>query len=297
MTKDLNNQYSESSDLMSNDLNEKIKMRVSDYKVPKGKSKEIALAELKNLITEKETQIVGSKKKSNNIILSISAIAAGLLVLIGLWQLLFVMPQSKVAAEMGSQTEYLLPDGTVVHLNADSQITFNKRKFRSDRYLVLNGEAFFNVTKGSSFRIETPNGEIMVLGTSFNVYSRDDLFKVSCVTGNVMVSSKNQTVSVKANESAELKGGILKASHDDKISYITGWINGDFYFENAPLNLVFDEIERQFNIKFARRNMDKDFFTGSFNNKDLNTALEIVCIPMGLKYEIDENGEISVINK
>lgn len=60
---------------------------------------------------------------------------------------------------------------------------------------------------------------------------------------------------------------------------------------------MFDEIERQFNVKFATRERENRFFTGSFTNKDLEEALETVCIVMRLNYEIGENEKISISNR
>jgi len=182
-------------------------------------------------------------------------------------------------------------------MNSESSLTFKKSRFAGQRVLAFKGEGFFNVKKGGSFIITTPNGEVKVLGTSFNVFSRDDLFKVTCSTGKVMVATDNQSVIIEPGESAELINGTLKSFRDERIQYITGWINGEFYFENTPLNLVFNEISRQFNVRFIGKERKNEYFTGSFTNKDLKTALEIVCIPMNLEYEIDRKGEISISNR
>jgi transmembrane sensor len=297
MTEDITNQFSNSRDFNRMDIEEKILFRSSSLKVPGGKSREEALVALKKRISDSETGIVSMKGKRTRVIWWISSVAAGILFLFGLWHLSHVVSETKVSAGKGSHTDYFLYDGSEVHLNAESRIVFNKKNFISNRQVTLEGEAFFNVAKGSSFRIITPNGEIMVLGTSFNVFSRNDLFKVTCLSGKVMVSSGNQSVTIEQGESAELSGEILKSFRDSKLQYVTGWINGEFYFENAPLNLVFQEIERQFNVKFVGRESEDEFFTGSFINKDLKAALEIICIPMGLKYEIGENRKISIRNK
>ena len=297
MTERPTNKNSDKKDFNCMDLKEKILFRSSFWKVPEGKPREEALADLKKRISEMETGIVSFKKNNIRMILWISSVAAGILLLIGIWQLWSVFSETKVTSGRGVHTNYLLPDGSEVNLNAESRIIFKKKNFSSERQLTLEGEAFFNVTKGSSFRISTPKGEIMVPGTSFNIFSRDNAFKVACITGKVIVSYKDQSVSIEQGESAELSGENLRGFRDTKLQYVTGWINGEFYFENTPLDLVFDEIERQFNVKFAYREKENRFFTGSFTNKDLNEALETICIVMKLNYEIGENEEISISNK
>ncbi len=197
-------------------------------------------------------------------------------------------------AEKGTHKEYRLPDGSIVNLNADSKISFIGRDFINNRHVSLNGEAFFDITKGSSFTISTSNGEIRVIGTSFNVNARDNSFIVSCITGKILVSVRNQSVTITPGESATLTGKGLISYTDSDMSRVTRWLDGEFIFVNSSLDLVFSELERQFNVKFAGINFKNKFFTGSFSNKDLQIALEIICIPMGLNYEIGSNGEIFV---
>ncbi|MCJ7447086.1 MAG: FecR family protein [Bacteroidales bacterium] len=193
-----------------------------------------------------------------------------------------------------NQIEYQLPDGSNVSLNADSKITYDRMHFNSDRHLKLEGEAFFDITQGNNFTISTSSGEIKVLGTSFNVFTRNNSFKVSCLTGKILVFTENQSIEIVPGESAELSGDGLISFRDNNLSSVTGWLNGEFSFVNASLVLVFEEIERQFNVKFAGQKIDNRYFTGGFTNKDLRTALEIVCPLMDLKYEIGNNGKIFI---
>ena len=83
-----------------------------------------------------------------------------------------------------------LPDASQVHLNAGSALTFDQ-DWSESRVVSLEGEAFFEVEKGNSFEVITPNGTVKVLGTSFNVFSRGTFFDVQCNTGQVRVTDKS----------------------------------------------------------------------------------------------------------
>ena len=63
--------------------------------------------------------------------------------------------------------------------------------------------------------------------------------------------------------------------------------NGEFYFEESSLLLVFEEFERQFNVQIEYTKTENRKFTGYFSNNDIETALKIICKPMKLNYEID----------
>jgi ferric-dicitrate binding protein FerR (iron transport regulator) len=279
------------------DLEQKIMNRTSKFRLPEGISGSEALSRLKARLaeTESEQEKDGSRIKKNfRVVYLVSSIAAGLLMLFGIWKIWIQNQSINVIAEKGKMVEYRLPDGSDVRMNADSRITLDKKNFNNKRSIRLEGEAFFNVTKGTMFTISASRGGIRVLGTSFNVYSRTNAFKVSCMTGKILVTSGRQSVTIIPGESAELKDTDLIRFADSKINSVAAWIDGEFNFDNSPLNMVFDEMERQFNVKFAGQNFGDRFFTGSITNKDLKEALDIVCIPLGLNYEIGNKGEIFI---
>jgi transmembrane sensor len=293
----LNDQYPDSEEFSWMGIEQKIMSRASKLRLPDGISSSEALSRLKAAIAENESVMSKNAtigKTDHRLIYLVSSVAAGLLMLFGIWQLWLKNPAINVIAQKGSRMEYRLPDGSDVHLNADSRISWDKRDYKNNRHLSLDGEAFFNVSRGTPFTISATRGNIRVLGTSFNVYSRADAFKVSCLTGKVLVSSGGQSITIIPGESAELKGSDLISYSDTRITYSAGWINGEFNFDNSPLYMVLNEIERQFNVKFIGQNFESRFFNGGFTNKDLKEALDIVCIPMGLNYEIGNKGEIFI---
>lgn len=276
---------------------ERILFRTTSFRVPEGESPETALKRIKSHIAVESTSKPEARVIKHRIPSYVTLVAACVVLLIGLGLIFRLASETSIKAVKGTHSEYFLSDGSAIKINADSKVSFNRRRYEACRKVYLKGEAFFDVTKGISFEVNTPNGNVEVLGTSFNIYSRDNDFRVTCLTGEVRVTSGNSTVNIGPGEKAEIRNGILEKFREEQVNYITGWIDGEFYFENTPLSIVFSEIERQFNVKFAGKERVNEFFTGSFVNNDLKTALDIVCIPMGLVYEINENGRISISSK
>lgn len=275
------------------ELERKILSHTSQLKVPATKSKEEAFEMLKLKMIYSEGRIIQFSPKRRKAFWFSSA-AAILLFLFGTWYVFIRTGTTNIVSPKGEHMEYQLPDKSIVTLNADSKISFNKKNFLKNRFLKLNGEAFFKVQKGSSFTIRTQFADIKVLGTSFNIYARENSFKVSCVTGKVQVKNENNLVVLTAGESARSTNKHLTEFRDINIEASTNWRVGEFYFENAPLNVVFKEIERQFNVTFTLPEMENKFYTGGFSNKNLVDALDVVCIPMELNYEIGSNSKIRV---
>ena len=89
----------------------------------------------------------------------------------------------------------ILPDGSIAQLNGSSTLKYHPYWWNISRNISLEGEAFFEVAKGSKFSVESKNGTTSVLGTSFNIYARSNQYEVVCVTGKVWVENATGEVS------------------------------------------------------------------------------------------------------
>ena len=194
---------------------------------------------------------------------------------------------------------YDLPDGSNLVMNSDSDLDFNRHDFKSNRVLKLEGEAFFKVEKGSPFVVETRLGRVEVLGTSFNVYNRGNRFEVSCKTGKVKVTDKEEGsfVILSAGESCTLEDKQIKKIK--KISDDSDWMKGIHHFEGIHISEVLDEMERQFNIQIESEILENDdhYYTGFFKEGDIGNAFETVLWPLNLKYRLTENGVYKIYSK
>lgn len=222
------------------------------------------------------------------------AVAAVMLLLIGFYSVSLVFLNEKIKTGFASQTTVKLPDGTLITLNAGSKLAWSERRFDKERTVTVDGEAFFDVKKGSRFTIKTHNGNVTILGTQLNVFSRENDFRVSCITGKVGVSSGSSEVVLLPGEKAGLTNSGLQKTTSAHIEQTAAWKEGIFYFEDQPLVSIFGEIERQFNVSVKYKGNPGRLITVSFTNRKLEEALDVVCIPMGLKYELDKNNNINI---
>jgi len=191
-----------------------------------------------------------------------------------------------ISTKNGEMASAYLPDSSIVYLNSGTSVKFNIRRWDNTREVKLEGEAFFKVKVGSKFSVITSNSITSVLGTSFNVYARGKEVRVSCITGKVLVTSKYSGDSklllpgfktrVAENTQVELK--------ETNVEREAKWVDGKFYFQQENLREVFEELERQYNINVVYLGEEGRTYTGFFTNKDLQGALDLVCIPMQLHY-------------
>lgn len=297
MKKKLQHQSSGENNYQGANEKDKILQRTSEYDVPQTLSTDEALTKLKLRIAALREPEQQKNTRGHYLYYWVTSAAAVIILLVGIWFYGFRNNETLVVAERGKHINFVLPEGSVVNINAESEILFNKRKFDNNRILKLKGEAFFSVRKGSTFIVSTPYGEVKVLGTSFNVLARENSFKVSCLSGKVKVSSGDDNVTLVPGESSIAAKNTLTKYTDKNVENNARWRNGEFYFENTTLKMVFDEIARQFNVTFVFENIDGRIFTGSFSNNSLSDALDIICIPMGLTYEIGNNSTVFIRKK
>ena len=87
----------------------------------------------------------------------------------------------------------VLPDESVVWLNANSSIKYLPDFNEKERRVLLFGESYFVVTKDASrpFRVETSDFTVEVLGTEFNVsaYEDNDFSDATLVSGKIIINN------------------------------------------------------------------------------------------------------------
>ncbi len=213
----------------------------------------------------------------------IASIAAMLLFFMGFYALInnnSVLNKSS----FGEQKTIALLDNSKVILNAKSALNYSKKGWKNKREVFLNGEAFFQVEKGSTFTVKTKNGNITVLGTQFNVKSTDTFFEVICYEGKVRVVHNNKEYILNPTNSFRKinKNPIESLNYSRKKPT---WTLGESTYRSVPLKYVIEDLEKQFNIQINSAKINNSsIYTGSFNHHKMDLAFKSVFDAMGLKY-------------
>ena len=144
-----------------------------------------------------------------------------------------------------------LNDGTKVHLNAGTRLSYSKKFNSTKREVTLNGEAYFEVEKGSSpFIISTDLAKVTVLGTKFNVRSREDGFEIGVNEGKVKIENKTKSIDLKKGEQVDISIDQPKILSVSKVSnFYPGWKNNKLICDNSSLEKICKELERRYDIK------------------------------------------------
>jgi transmembrane sensor len=197
---------------------------------------------------------------------------------------------SRIINDVGAHREIVLPDRSVVTLAVGSVLAYPEKW--NERSVELEGRAFFEVTKGSAFTVRTNAGLVEVLGTSFDVLSRESEFMVACHTGKVRVGVSDHSIELAPGQRARLESGTL--IRETFFPESNTWMKGEFTFENESLIKVFAGIEQCYGVEIRAEIAENRLYTGTFTSENLEDALESVCLPMGLAWKFQSDKVIAI---
>lgn len=265
----------------------RIVTEMDTWQLPESQAKEQAWESLSARL-----QPVAKVRRMTPLVWLTAAAAAVALIAIVIFPSSESTPSSWQTASIETQS-ISLPDGSEVMLNAGSQLAM-KGSWGQERRVELAGSALFSVEKGNPFIVETSQGEVQVLGTSFEVVADEESYVVKCFEGTVAVHAAGLTAdTLIAGEGVRLIDGVWVALPAKGNS--PQWLTGITAFENAPVREVLNAFERQFGITVEYQGDDRKY-TGAFPNSDPTEALEMILRPMHLEIEANE-GELIRIRK
>ncbi len=248
-------------------------------------------------------------RRIRNIGLVLSGMAASLLIFFSLNFFTDVFSGSEATITMsttyGSRSEVVLPDGSVVKLNAGSNLQYHYDKASQTRKVDFSGEAFFEVSKSKKpFEILTPDGlKVKVLGTKFNLstYPDDGTVQTSLFEGKVELSKAgSSSLVLKPGEMAVLDKNSNQIFYaKGEISRTTSWMQNKLYMENMSLTDVCKYMERWYDVQITLQNKDlgeKIHYTGVLKEQTALDVLNALCQLSSISYEL-KGKEITITAK
>ena len=190
----------------------------------------------------------------------------------------------------GGEFQLMLADGTLVHLNSESSLTYPVKFSPGERKIRLSGEAFFEVvSNGSSFVVETEQQEVKVLGTKFNVSCYRGEEVVVLESGRVVVDSrKGSSQELRPGEMAVLREGEYQVEPVDTRLY-TSWKEGIFYFHYLSLSTIVEQLSRWYDVEivFSDEDVKKLHFTGAIEkDRPLSFTLALIKATTSVEFEV-----------
>ncbi|NND32011.1 MAG: FecR family protein [Saprospiraceae bacterium] len=176
-----------------------------------------------------------------------------------------------------------LPDGSLVSLNAHSELKFIKKwEDGEPRQVWLEGEAFFDVVKmldvGTAFKVITPDLDVEVLGTSFNVHSRGEQTKVYLQEGKVKLDLGDHITYMDPGDvvsySARKEKIVDRRRTDAESLNPSAWTQGVINMKGAYAFDIFEKLEEIYGVEIRVKN--EEIYTREYSVQLPMKKLEIV---------------------
>lgn len=203
----------------------------------------------------------------------------------------------------GSQVKITLADSTTVTLNGDSRIKLFKSFNTNNRYLELEGEAYFDVAKNDSlgFVVNAQGVNVVALGTSFYVqaYPEEKTVEAVLLEGMIGVRREGEKDSgfyshiLKPNEryvyTKESGAEVLNVEEQTK-SY-ESWTYGELIFNNTPMGEIINTLEHFYGVDIVVE--DSKIYTyrltASWANKSISQIMELLKYSSPIVYKISQD--------
>ena len=182
-----------------------------------------------------------------------------------------------VNVPLGSKTQLILADSTIVYLNSGSELQYPSVFVDGKREVALIGEAFFEVKSDTTnpFTVKTNDYDIRVTGTQFNVSAYgDDLFsKVSLRKGQVgiLFPGKNEPVDIIPGQQLYLNRKERKYQvADTDVEVESSWKDGEFRYKEISFPELIKRLERWYDVTltYSSPQLDKMLYNGNFRNQE-----------------------------
>lgn len=206
--------------------------------------------------------------------------------IITLWLTNRETPQSAIAFASGPDgTSFaLLPDGSGVSMNRDSEIKLTPGFSSTRREADFRGEAYFEVAEDAEhpFMIHAPGMDVEVKGTSFNIFAVPDAAcsEISLDKGSIrlVATGSSQAVTLKPGDCAIIDKATGRISVTAPGRKSSDWRNKEMYFNHSAPAYVFQRLNEAYGLSLDTlqlRNM-KEEFTGVLPSDNLDEALGIL---------------------
>ena len=196
----------------------------------------------------------------------------------------------------GGEYDLLLSDGSRLRMNSESEIRVPVTFEKGQREVFMKGEIYFDIVRDSlaPFVVHTHQGDIRVLGTSFNVrdYQDEDFLETTLVNGKVAFEREGNYSYLKPGEQLRLnkEDGKTTVETVDVLLYCS-WKDGRFVFEKQRLEVIMNTIARWYNINvFYESSSVKDIlFTGNIKRySDLEQVVNMLKLINKIDIEIKD---------
>jgi ferric-dicitrate binding protein FerR (iron transport regulator) len=183
-------------------------------------------------------------------------------------------------------------DGSVARLGPRSRLRLIM--MQHERVVAVEGHVFFAVAKNPSrpFRVTTSEGDLVALGTRFDVLAEPKALHLAVVEGRVALLVGGEERDVGTGEASGVRNGATTPVVKLKdVGEVTRWMRRFLAFQATPLSTVATEIERVYGrrVVVADSALAHETVTAVFTDESLDDVVRVVCTVVGVQCMISSS--------
>jgi ferric-dicitrate binding protein FerR (iron transport regulator) len=231
---------------------------------------------------------------------------------------------SQIRVPNGMPVKEILPDSSVVWLNAGSHIRYDNNFVQKNRDVYLDGEGFFSVKHDAEhpFIVHAANITVRALGTKFNVqaYPDENRIEATLISGKVLVKidgKPDQNIILMPNEKLTVtnekfalsdKNNKIRKELSFEVKEVTqipsiaavpevAWLQDKLAFQNESFDDLAKRMERRYDlhILFKDSLLGKERLSGVFENENIQKALDLLQMTTAFHFRVQ--GDTVYLNR
>ena len=218
-----------------------------------------------------------------------AAVVAGIAVLYAIAFLVFSDRDIRQQTAMGELKTIVLPDSSEVKLNVNSSLRYaEKWDASAPREVWINGEAFFTVRHKSNqqrFVVHTPDMDVQVTGTAFNVNTRRVKTQVVLNSGVVKLSlhqhrgDKPAPIVMKPGDMITYSATTNELTNNKVNPEVySSWQSKKLLFTDTPITEVIRSLQDNLGItiELQEESLGRQTFTGTIPTDNVEVFFRIL---------------------
>lgn len=200
---------------------------------------------------------------------------------------------------VGSRSEIVLPDSSIVWLNSGSRLRYPSQFNAVTREVMLEGEGYFQVhsNKKHPFIVNLSNKiQVKAYGTKFNIssYKDDPSIITTLISGSVGIFLDTKCMSVlKPHEQCQYDKTAQSFTHQAVVSSDEHtWTQNRLSFRDTPLDAVLLSLSHRFGVRFKVSYRRKTAYRvrATFGDESLNEILNSLKMVVPITWRVcDDN--------
>jgi transmembrane sensor len=185
-----------------------------------------------------------------------------------------------------------MADGTVARIAPRSRLRLENASH--ERVVSIQGRVFFAVAKDPArpFRVRTSEGDVVALGTRFDVRTERRELRLAVLEGRVALISGGAQTELAMGEVGGLRDGVpipvVKLRSPEEV---TSWMKKFLAFRATPLITVAAEIQRVYGrrVTITDPTLGNETVTATFTDESLEGVVNVVCTVVGVQCAVSES--------